>query len=232
MPTQPGPYGVRNVVSIRASRLSAAGARICPNPDGSAWMPGCVVDLGVTRTVDAGTTDVARDGDGNICQTRTTADAVTGIELSMNLLLLDFEMIEILTGALLLATAGPNNYGFEEPNPTDTPPNVEFHFWNRAWDGAGQAAAPYSYVHNVAFLTTWRLGDETFGEGATNIPLLGKGQANNSIVKGSFDDIPVDAQGDGFTARWLDTDLPDAGSAPYSTAPDGGWLDTPACTAS
>src|SRR3972149_10627087 len=99
MPTQPGPYGLMSVVSIRASRLSASGARVCPNPDGSAWMPGCVVDLGVTRTVDAGTADVARDGDGDICQTRTTADAVTGIELSMNLLLLDFEMIEILTGA-------------------------------------------------------------------------------------------------------------------------------------
>ena len=232
MPTQPGPYGQRNVVSIRASRLAADGSRVCPNTDGSAWMPGCVVDLAVTRTVDAGTTDVARDGDGNICQTRTTDDAITGIELSMNLLLLDFEMIEILTGALLLATAGPNNYGFEEPNPTDTPPRVEFHWWARAWDGAGQAAAPYSYVHFVAFNTAWRLGDETFGEGATQIPLIGKGQANNSISIGSFNDIPPDAQGDGFTARWLDTDLPDPLAAPYSTAPDGGWLDTPVCTAS
>src|SRR3989304_1573684 len=151
MPTQPGPYGVRNVVSIRASRLSASGARICPNPHASAGMPRCVAGLGGTRT----------------------------------------------------RGAGPR-----------------------------RPAAPPSYVHKGAFLTPWRLGDESFGEGATNIPLLGKGQANNSIVKGSFDDIPVDAQGDGFTARWLGTDLPDAGSAPYSTAPAGGWLDPPACTAS
>jgi len=228
---QPGPYGQRNVVSIRASRLAASGARICPNVDGSAWMPDCIVDLSVTRTVDAGTTDVSRDGDGRICQTRTTPDVVTGIELAMNISLVDLETIEILTGALLLATGG-TNFGFEEPDPTETQPATEFHWWTRGWDGAGQSAAPYSYWHNVAFYTQWRMGDETFGEGATLIPLVGKGQANNSISIGSFNDIPPDAQGDGFTARWLDTDLPDPGVAPYSTEPDGGWLDTPVCSAS
>lgn len=230
--TLPGCYGARDLVAIRASRLNADGTRICPNEDGSAFMVGGPISFSVTRTVDAGATDTQRDGAGNVCNTNTTPDVVTGIGGTLLLCKLDFQMIEILTGGRLLVSGGVA-YGYEEADPGDTPPAVEFHWWTKAWGASGQAASPYSYIHHVAPYTQWRLGDETFDNNALEVPLTFKGQSNTSIVIGSFDDIPLDAQGDGFTARWFATDVPDADAAPYNeNALTCGYVDTPSCSSS
>ena len=228
----PGCYGARNLVAIRASRLEADGTRICPNTDGSAFMTNGQVSFDVSRVVDAGATDTQRDGDGAVCNTDTTADIVTGISGSLELCKFDFQMIELLTGARLIQTGG-TAYGIEEPDPADTPPTIEFHWWAKAWAGAGQAASPYSYLHGVAFATQWRLGDQTFDNSALAVPLTFTGKANENIVIGTFDDIPLDVQGDGFTAMWLADDVPDADAAPYNV--NGltcGYVDSPSCSSS
>jgi hypothetical protein len=231
MPTQPGCYGARNLVAIRASLLNSDGTRICPNQDGSAYNL-APVRINVRRDVETGETDVLRNGDGVICSTRTTPDTVTGITAELELCTFDMELIEILTSARLL-TAGAVTIGIEEAAPDTTVQPVEFHGWMRAWDGASQAAAPYSYIHFVLFNTTWRLGDFDATSGALTIPIVGKGSANTSISIGSFDDIPPDAVGDGFSAWWFDNDLPDSGVSPYSEhARTCGYVDTPACTSS
>lgn len=234
MPTTalPGCYGARDLVAIRASRLNADGTRICPNEDGSAFMIGGAISFNVQRVVDSGTTDSQRDGAGNICLTKTTADIVTGIRGNLTLCKLDFQMIELLTGGRCLVSGGVA-YGFEEADPNDTPPAVEFHWWENNWSGASQVASPYLYVHNVAVYTQWRLGDETFDNTNLEVPLTFTGQANTSIVIGTFDDIPLDVQGDGFTSRWLADDIPDADTAPYNeNGLSCGYVDSPACSAS
>jgi len=229
----PGCYGARNLVAIRASRLNADGTRICPNTDGSAFMVGGPISFDLNQVVDAGTTDVQRDGNGAICNTDTSADIVTGIAGTLELCIYDFQMIELLTGARLLITGGVTGYGIELPDPSDTPPTVEFHWWSKAWDSAGQAASPYSYVHGAAFSTQWRIGDMSFGENALTVPLTFTGKANANIVIGSFDDIPLDVQGDGMAAIWFADDVPDADASPYNdNALSCGYVDTPACSAS
>jgi hypothetical protein len=184
------------------------------------------------QVVDTGQTDTQRDGNGSICNTDTTPDVVTGIRGDLTLCIFDFQMIELLTGARLLVNGG-TAIGIELPDPSDTPPTIEFHAWAKAWDGSSQAASPYSYVHLAAFATQWRIGDMTFEENAFEIPLTFTGKANQNIVIGSFDDIPLDVQGDSFAAIWFANDVPDADASPYNdNALTCGYVDTPACSAS
>jgi hypothetical protein len=230
--TLPGCYGARNLVAVRASRLDADGTRICPNTDGSAYTVGGQISLDMRRSTDGGQTDVIRDGDGGVCNVDTTPEIVTGITGTLTLCVYDFQFIELVTGARLLVDAGVG-YGFEEADPNDTPPLIEFHWWSRAWVGASQAVTPYQYLHGVAVATRWRLGDEAFNNTGLTIPLLFTGRANENIVIGTFDDIPLDVQGDGFTAQWFADDVPDPTAAPYSdNGLTCGYVDSPACSAS
>ncbi len=231
--TLPGCFSSRNLAAIRASRINADGTRICPNEDGSAFQTEGPISFTVEPVVDAGTTDTQRDGDGNICNTDTTPDITTGIRGNLVLCAPDPQLIEILTGSRLLVTGGITGYGFEVPDPTNTPPSVEFHWWTRAWSAGSQAASPYMYWHGAAFQTQWRLDTMNFEEGASTVPLLFTGESNTNIVIGSFDDLPLDIQGDGQWALWLADDIPDADVAPYNeNSLTCGYVDTPACSAS
>jgi len=230
--TLPGCYGARNLVAIRASRLNADGTRICPNEDGSAYTVGGQISFDVRRNTVGGNTDVLNNGNGGVCNTDTTPQIVTGINGTLTLCVFDFQMIELLTGARLLVDGGIG-YGFEEADPQDDPPLIEFHWWIKMWDGASQAPTPYTYMQSVAVATQWRLGDQTFGENALTVPLLFTGKANENIVIGTFDDIPLDVQGDGFTAGWATDTVPDPNVAPYSdNGLTCGYVDSPACSAS
>lgn len=228
----PGCYGARNLVAIRASRLNADGTRICPNTDGSAFEVGGPISFAMNQVVDTGQVDTQRDGNGAVCNTDTSPDIVTGIAGDLTLCIFDFQLIEVLTGARLLVSGG-TAIGIELPDPSDTPPTVEFHWWSKAWDTSGQAASPYSYVHGAAFATQWRIGDMTFEENALDVPLTFTGKSNANIVIGTFDDVPLDVQGDGFAAIWFADDVPDADSAPYNVnALSCGYVDSPVCAAS
>lgn len=224
----PGCYGARNLVAVRATRLNDDGTRICPNTDGSAYLRGGAIRFAAATDVDTGDTDVQRDGDGNICNTDSSPDVVTGVSLELELCIFDFEMIEILTGGVL-GLDGATTIGIEYPSASDVPPHVEFHGWARAWSGGGQAAAPYSYLHVSFFNTQWRLGDFELAENALTIPLTAKGQENANISIGSFNDIPSEFLGT-FGAAWFANDVPAAGLG------DGGlncgYLNTPVCTTS
>ncbi len=226
-----GCYGSRNLKAVRASRLNEDGTRICPNTDGSAFQTKGPISLSVESVVETGQTDVQKDGDGNRCNFDTTGDVVTGIRGTLVLCTLDFQLIEVLTGArLLVSTEG---YGIEAPDPEDTPPTVEFHWWTGTWQNGQQVASPNQYHHGALFKTQWRIDSLSFEEGATTVPLSFTGETNPNIVIGSFDDIPLDVQGDGQWGIWLASDIPDADVAPYNV--NGltcGYVDTPVCSAS
>lgn len=232
MTALPACYSARNIVAVRASRLNADGSRICPNTDGSAFMTSGVISFTSNATVDAGATDVQRDGDGNICSTLTNPDVVTGRRGTLTICKLDFQLIEILTGSQP-AEDGSFFIGVEDPDPDDTPPLVEFHWWAKAWSGGGQAASPYSYVHGALWASQWRVGDLNFANGPLSFPLSYTAQANESISIGSFDDIPPVFNGQGFAGLWFADDVPDATASPYNAAGlTCGYVDTPACSSS
>lgn len=221
-------YGARNLVAIRATRLADDGSRICPNVDGSAFLFGGAISFTATQRVDAGATDIQRDGDGNICNTRTGNDSITGVDFALELCIFDFEMLEILVGGVL-ASSGGVVHGWEMPRATDASPRVEFHAWARTWQGAGQAADPYSYTHVGFFNSSWTSPSLNLQENALSLPLTGKGQENSGISIGSFDDIPPEFVGSFGGAWWVpSTDLPDQTILGKSC----GYIDTPACTSS
>ena len=131
----PGCFGARNLVAMRATILTEEGARICPNVDGAAALQG-VTSFTASLRIDQGQTDVQRDGDGNVCNTRTSADVVTGVDLAAELCVFDWEMIETLTGGTIAVNAGAT-HGWEYAKAADTPPHTIVDVWARTWDGAG-----------------------------------------------------------------------------------------------
>src|SRR5687768_8004448 len=98
---QAGCFGARNLVAIRATIIEADGQRSCPNLGGAAAMPGGSNSFNASLTLYAGQTDLQRDGDGNICNPRTSGDVITGVALNLELCVFDFELIETMTGEII-----------------------------------------------------------------------------------------------------------------------------------
>lgn len=225
----PGCFGARNLVAVRASRLSEDGTRICPNNDGSAAMTGGTISFSAALRIDTGQTDLQRDGDGNTCSTRTSDDVLTGVDLNLELCIFDWEMIETLTGGTLDLVGGVTN-GWEVALSSDVKPHSEFHAWARTWDGAGAAPAARAYTQIYFPNTTWVPGTISGQEGAWSFPLTGKGSENSSISIGSFNDVPPEFVGAMYGAWWSA-----AAKLPANPNADGnscGYIDTPACSSS
>lgn len=224
-----GCFGARNLVAIRASIIETNGTRICPNIDGSAAMSGGTLSFTASLRIDTGQTDLQRDGDGNTCSTRTADDVITGVDMTLELCILDWEMIETLTGGTLDINAGVTN-GWELRRASATPPHTEFHAWSRTWDGAGAAPAARAFTHFYFPNTTWVPGQISLQENALTFPLTGKGSENSSLSIGSFNDIPPEFVGGLYGAWWVA-----ASNLPADPNPDGlscGYIDTPACASS
>lgn len=225
----PGCFGARNLVAIRAGRIEEDGSRICPNVDGGAAMTGGVNSFTASLRIDAGQTDVQRDGDGNVCNTRTSPDVITGIDASAELCIFDWEMIETLTGGVLAVNAGLT-HGWEVAKSSDAAPHTQVDVWARTWDGAGQAESAYSYTRWSGFNMTWVPGQIQFQENALTLPLTGKGSENSNISIGLWNDIPTEFVGSFYGMWWAAAaDLPDS---PNADGNDCGYIDVPACTSS
>jgi hypothetical protein len=227
--TMAGCFGARNLVAVRAARIEADGSRICPNVDGAAAITGGALSFSASLRIDAGQTDLQRDGDGNVCNTRTTDDVITGVDLNLELCVLDFELIETLTGGIIAVNAG-ETHGWEYAKATDTVPHTIVDAWARTWDGAGAATTALAYTRLSYFNTTWVPGQITFQENALSFPLTGKGSENSVISIGPFNDIPTEFVGS-FGAIWWAA----AADLPADPNPDGnscGYIDVPACTSS
>lgn len=227
--TMAGCFGARNLVAVRAARIEADGSRICPNIDGAAAITGGALSFSASLRIDAGQTDLQRDGDGNVCNSRTTDDVVTGVDLNLELCILDWELIETLTGGIIAVNAG-ETHGWEFRRSSDEVPHTIFDAWARTWDGAGPAIAALAYTRISAYNTTWVPGQVTFQENALSFPLTGKGSENSNISIGPFNDIPTEFVGSLY-GMWQTSasDLPD------DPNPDGnscGYIDVPACTSS
>lgn len=224
----PGCFGARNLVAMRATILTADGARICPNADGAAALQG-VTSFTASLRIDTGQTDVQRDGDGNVCNTRTSPDVITGVDMTAELCIFDWEMIETLTGGIIAVDAGAT-HGWEYAKAADVAPHTIVDVWARTWDGAGQATATYAYTRASYYNTTWVPGQISFQENALSFPMTGKGSENSSISIGPWNDIPTEFVGSFGALWWVAAgDLPDF---PNADGDDCGYVDVPACSSS
>ena len=225
-----GCYQSLDLVAVRASILDTDGSRICANANGSAYnmRP---ISLGRSPILSTGETIEQKSGDGTICLSITDADTTTGEDLSLTLCQLDLELISVLTGAELFLDGDGVVFGMEAPDPSVAKTPVEFHAWTKAYSGSAQVADPRDYWHWVWPHTKWTLGDWVLERGILTVSVNAKASANDNLGNGSFGDLPG-AGVQQFFGTWLDNDVPDCDTAPYSNIAGYccGFIDTPACS--
>lgn len=229
MPPQAGPYAVKNLKAVRFSLLDDTGSPQCPGDNFSAWSP-CPQSLNTARQTSAAATTELRCGDGSIADSDTTPESVTGDQITIVLSKQEFETVALATGAtpIMDPSAPTVVIGYLDPGTGDTPDPVEVNAWAVNRSGNANAAAPYSHLRLVWPYVQFRLGDDAVSQEYLTSTIIGTATPNGAIADGAFNDFPVSLNGR-YRARWATTDVPDAADAPYSGAPQGGFLDTPAC---
>lgn len=189
---------------IRASRLTGTGEAA------DSATAGVITSdmISVDTTVETSTGDdlEVKNGCGSLCSAFKDCDRLKRVTLSLKLCQLDFELIELLTGATLFVDAG-DVMGFQMPSSTAACPNgAAFEVWTKAWTGGEQAVSTTvgaaTYFHWVFPRTTWRLGNFTLENGFLEVAVEGEGTENSHIgAKGPFSDWPAGViAGGGVTA--------------------------------
>lgn len=229
MPPQAGPFAVKNLKAARFTLLDDTGAPLCDDPDSSAWSK-CPQSASTARQVTAAATTELRCGDGSIADSDTTPETVTGDQITIVFSKQEFETVSLLTGAAPIFDPGDPTrvIGYYDPEVDDTPAAVEVNLWAQTRTGNAPAPAPYSHLRLMWPFVRFRAGDDTVSQEYLTATVIGTATPNASIGLGAFSDFPASANNK-YRGRWATDDVPNAADAPYSTAPDGGFLATPPC---
>lgn len=179
---------------LRVALLDANGA---PSAGaGSVAVSDSLIRIGYQVQVEAGVRFVQKNGCGTVCVKYEGSDQITGVNLTMELCHLDFELIALLTGASLVSEGGRTNIGTALPAVgEDLDRRVSIEAWSLAWDGDEQAVddtggAEPLYIRTIFPSVSWVEGDRTYEEGITRIPLTGKGRSNSNFGNGPGNDLP------------------------------------------
>jgi hypothetical protein len=215
-----------DICAIRASVLNADGSPDFSAVNGSAYDLS-TISLGRTAVATTVTGVTQEDGCGRICvsipdRTVTTAETLSLVNCNLN-----FELINVLTGAEVCLDGSGDVIGIQAPDPSVTPVPTEFNAWSKAYTSSGQNAAPYTYFHWVWPSVLWSIGDWSIQRGVLQVSLTGTASGNANLGTGSFGDLvcPVTQ----FFGVFLADDIPDPDVAPYNANTDGcGYIDTPA----
>jgi hypothetical protein len=220
-----GCYTSADLCAVRISVLNDDGTRIGSNPNGSAYTMD-PISLAFSSVVSTGEVVEQRNGCGDLCFSRRTADQTTGQTLTLTLCKLDPEFISLATGAAVLLDGSAEVIGFDQG--ISAPPAVELHAWTKAYDVGSQVASPRSYVHHVWPYVKFTLGDGTLELNNWQVVLSGTATPNGNLGSGSFGDLPASGIS-GFYANFLEDDIPDPDTSPYDqNGLSCGFIDTPA----
>lgn len=223
---QAGPFAVKNLKAVRFSLLNEDGSPQCPGTDFSAWSP-CPQSLSTARQTSAAATTELRCGDGSIADSDTTPETVTGDQLTIVFSKQEFETIALATGATPIIDGG-TVIGYLDPATDHEPEPVEVNAFAVNRTGNANAPAPYSHLQLVWPYVKFRLGDDAVSQEYLTATIIGTATPNAAIADGAFNDFPTSLNGR-YRGRWATDEVPDAADTPYSTAPLGGFIDTPAC---
>ncbi len=220
--TMNGCYKSTDICAIRASILAPDGSPLYGEPDGSAWNKSqrSLGRSAITQTISGVNEET---GCGDICYTEPDRTITTGETLTLQLCELDYELINILTGAEVI-TEGAVTIGLIAPDPSVSATPVEFHAWSNNKTNNAQVASPYTHKHWVWPWSEWSIGDWTLQRGLLAVIVTGVAKANANLGIGTFQDVvsPITQFFGVFDAE----DIPVLGEAPYTVG--CGWLDNPA----
>lgn len=196
--------------TMRVARLDSSGAPLA-GADNLAVVN--LITMGYTVVVEEGANLTQKNGRGVQCFKYQGDDKITGVNNTLQLCQLDFELISLMTGAVLL-TSGADTRGSMLPDETDElSTRVSVELWSLLWDGD----EPYSVDGEAQALrtifpsTSWVEGDRTYGEELTIISLTGRGRGNSGWGNGPANDLPWRSRWSA-KAEWTDdvSDIPEA----------------------
>lgn len=210
------PYETFQFDAIRATRVTSSGhPKVGAN---YGYFTKSVVKGSVALVKDEGQRSTKRRGDGRVCATSKTDTDILAAALKLELCALDAALISLLTGNVLMSSAG-TPMGYEQLGPADAAyDGVIFECWTKAWDVNRQAtptilSSGLSWFHWVFPWYKSFLDEITFDDAHNSIPLSGESESNPfTTINGPYDDWPAYVTANGGITRpygvWLDDDLP------------------------
>jgi hypothetical protein len=190
----PNCYSVIFACRLRVALLDDSGA-----PDAGAdslAVSDSIIRLQYQLDVSAGASIEQKNGCGNVCAQYQGQDRIKGVNLTLELCHLDFELIALMTGASLVSEPGRTNIGTAIPSiDADLTRRVSLEAWSQAWDGDEQATDTTGgseplYIRNIFPSTSWREGDREMSETFSRITLIGRGRSNANFGNGPGNDLP------------------------------------------
>lgn len=209
----------RSVCAIRAVRLGSDCAPLTGATDGA--VSAALVTMNVTSDVQEGTKFEPTDGCGRLLYTAEDPDIIKRKNITLDLGMVDFEMIELLTDSTVILGATGGDYdgqviGIAEPGPSTTQGyGIGLEVWTKTAFGTGACAADGSnppYIRHVFPRVFLRPADRTFENAPANFSLAGTANANPQWGEGPWGDWPAEGDLEAGTphARFFDTDIPEA----------------------
>lgn len=219
------------VCRLRVARLSAACAPVA-GADSGAVTAG-ILTMTRAAEISEGTEYEFKNGCGEIIAQAKDADRIKWFNLTGELQVMDYELLEIMFGgSLITADAGEdfagNTIGYCRPSGSDTPDAVSLEIWTSVIIGtsggcSSDAAAP-QYVRHVFPRVVMVEGDRTFEDGTGTIAFTGRAYENPAWGNGPWNDFPgiYPACTNSAHFEFIETDLPAnvvSGGCGYVTVP-------------
>lgn len=205
-----------NACMIRAAKLTSAGAPSSGAKKGvaSKYSKQVVFD----KNIKTGASFEETNACGENLVSVEEPDKIKGTNITLDLIVIDFEMLQILCGGRVFYN-GSDPIGWDEPAFDDDPPSpVCFEVWSKAWDGdvhavVAETTPAVAYHHQVVPFAKFTPRPYTLKNGITVYQVQGKGSSNPNITaNGPFNDwpAPIAAAGGprGSWADWYDDVIP------------------------
>lgn len=175
---------------LRVARLDDSGAPLAGA--NNLVVSDALIRIGYSVVVEEGANLTQKNGCGVQCVKYQGDDKITGVNLTLELCSLDFELLEMLTGGTLVTEGGFTRGLTLPPADQELANRVSVEAWSLAWDGDEQATegADTLTIRTIFPSTSWVEGDRTYEEGITRIPLTGRGRSNANFGDGPGNDLP------------------------------------------
>jgi hypothetical protein len=187
----PGPYCFTpiNACRLRVALLDDSGA---PDPGADSMVvTSDMIELGYETVVTPGASFEQPNGCGDICLSYEGKDRIKAVTLTIQLCKLDFELIELMTGADPDVIDGVLR-GLALPAiDVDLDRRVSIEAWSEAYDVDQPLTegADVGYLRTIFPSTSWVEGPRSYKQGNTIIQLNGKGRSNANFGNGPGNDL-------------------------------------------
>lgn len=196
--------GSIQAVRLRISKLDASGTPTLGA--GNQVVSDALIKLGWKYLINAGTKIDQENGSGNVCLTYQGDDTIDGVQLDLDLCILDDDLICLATGATPVTIGGVVRGNAIPAVGVPLSSRVCIEAWSLAWATDAQAVNGSTplYHHWVWPSVGCRVDDSSIANAAYSQPITGRGRGNPNIYNGPNNDLPANV----FTSamgRFVDT---------------------------